>query len=166
MGTDVRYAGRVEPALDATGLRIAVACGRFNDHVTMRLLEGTRRELAGLGGEPAVEAWVPGAFELPFACRRLAVEHDAVIALGCVIRGDTAHFDHVAGQAAAGLMRVGLDTGVPVVFGVLTTENIDQALARSEGAGGHNVGAEAARTAVEMSRFGDRARVSAGGRSR
>ena len=76
--------------------------------------------------------WVPGAFEIPLAAQALAADHDAVICLGCVIRGETAHFEHVAGQAAAGIMRVGLDTGKPVVFGVLTTENLDQALARSE----------------------------------
>ena len=73
--------------------------------------------------------WVPGAFEVPLAAQALAADHDAVICLGCVIRGETAHFEHVAGQAAAGIMRVGLDTGKPVVFGVLTTEDLEQALA-------------------------------------
>ena len=98
--------------------------------------------------------WVPGAFEIPLAAQALAADHDAVICLGCVIRGETAHFEHVAGQAAAGIMRVGLDTGKPVVFGVLTTENLDQALARSEPEpGGHNVGEEAAAVAVEMVRL-------------
>ena len=78
---------------------------------------------------------------------------DAVICLGCVIRGDTAHFELVAGECARGIQQVGLDTGVPVVFGVLTTENLDQALCRSEPDGGHNVGEEGARTAVEMARL-------------
>ena len=95
---------------------------------------------------------MPGSFEIPLAAKWLADsgERDAVICLGCVIRGETAHFEHVAGQAAAGIMRVALDTGVPVTFGVLTTEDLDQALARSEPAGGHNVGEDAAAVAVEM----------------
>ena len=94
---------------------------------------------------------MPGSFEIPLAAQALAADHDAVICLGCVIRGETAHFEHVAGQAAAGIMRVGLDTGMPVIFGVLTTENLDQALARSEpDPGGHNVGEEGAAVAVEM----------------
>jgi 6,7-dimethyl-8-ribityllumazine synthase len=96
-------------------------------------------------------AWVPGAFELPLAARRLAAsgEFDAVIALGAVIRGATAHFEYVAGQAAAGLSQAGLDTGVPVVFGLLTTDTIEQAVERS-GAKAGNKGFEAALTAIEM----------------
>ena len=98
--------------------------------------------------------WVPGAFEIPLAARTLAAHHDAVICLGCVIRGETAHFEHVAGQAAAGIMRVGLDTGTPVVFGVLTTDTLDQALARSvPEPGGHNAGEDGAAVAVEMVRI-------------
>ncbi len=140
--------------LDGAGVRVAIVAARFNSHVTLRLLDGARRGLAGLGvaAGDITETWVPGAFEIPLAASWLAGsgDHDAVICLGCVIRGETAHFEHVAGQCAAGIMRAGLDTGIPVVFGVLTTEDLDQALARSEEVGGHNVGEEAAAVAVEM----------------
>jgi 6,7-dimethyl-8-ribityllumazine synthase len=99
--------------------------------------------------------WVPGSFELPLTAKTFAMSGsiDAVICIGCVIRGDTAHFELVAGECARGIQQVGLETGVPTVFGVLTTENLDQALCRSEPAGGHNVGEEAAQTAVEMARL-------------
>lgn len=138
-------------------MRIAVVCGRFNDHVTVRLLDGVRRGLAQLGvSEPdVVEAWVPGAFELPMAAKAFAESGraDAVICVGCVIRGETTHYETVAGESASGIQQAQLMTGVPIVFGVLTTENLDQALARSEDAGGHNVGEEGAATAVEMVRL-------------
>lgn len=157
MARDVVASGRAEPVPDGLGLRVAVACARFNDHVTMRLLDGARRGLADCKVDDAdvTEVWVPGAFELPLVAKTFAESGavGAVICLGCVIRGETAHFEHVAGQAAAGLQRVALDTGVPIVFGVLTTENLDQALARSEDAGGENAGEEGARTAVEMARL-------------
>jgi 6,7-dimethyl-8-ribityllumazine synthase len=157
MSRDVVASTRETPDLDGKGLRVAVACARFNDHVTLRLLEGVQRGLAECHVDPAdiTEVWVPGAFELPLIAKSFAAsgEVDAVICLGCVIRGETAHFEHVAGQAAAGIQRAALDTGVPVVFGVLTTENLDQALARSEGAGGENAGHEGARTAVEMAKL-------------
>ena len=159
MARDVRGDAVPEPDLAGAGegLRIAVVGGRFNSHVTLRLLDGVRRGLAacGVASGAVREVWVPGAFEIPLAAQTFAEtgEWDAVIGIGCVIRGDTAHFDFVAGQCAEGIARAGLDTGVPVVFGVLTTEDLDQALARSEPAGGHNVGEEAARTAVEMARL-------------
>ena len=141
------------PVLDGAGLRIAIVAARFNSHVTLRLLDGARRGLAACGvadGDVTV-TWVPGAFEIPLAAQAAALDADAVICLGCVIRGETAHFEHVAGQAAAGIMRVGLDTGKPVMFGVLTTEDLDQALARSmPEPGAHNVGFECAEVAVEM----------------
>lgn len=157
MARDEVAASRVPPVLDGAGLRIAVVCGRFNDHVTERLLDGVRRGLDGCGvaaGDRS-EIWVPGAFEIPLVAKTLASSGaaDAVICIGCVIRGDTAHFEYVAGECARGIQQAALDTGVPVVFGVLTTENLDQALCRSEPAGGHNVGEEAARTAVEMARL-------------
>jgi 6,7-dimethyl-8-ribityllumazine synthase len=143
-----------EPNLSGAGagLRVAVVCGRFNSHVTLRLLDGVRRGLEHCGVAAVEESWVAGAFELPLAAKTYAGtgRWDAVIAIGCVIRGDTAHFEYVAGQCAEGLQRVGLDTGVPAVFGVLTTETLEQALERSEAAGGHNVGEDGARTAVEM----------------
>jgi 6,7-dimethyl-8-ribityllumazine synthase len=139
--------------LDGAGLRVAIVAARFNSHVTLRLLDGAQRGLAACGvrDEDVSVTWVPGAFEIPLVARAAAARADAVICLGCVIRGETAHFEHVAGQAAAGIMRVGLDTGRPVMFGVLTTENLDQALARSmPEPGAHNVGFECAEGAVEM----------------
>ena len=102
--------------------------------------------------------WVPGAFEIPLAAKAFAESGsvDAVIGLGCVIRGATGHYEAVAGESAAGILRAGLATGVPIIFGVLTTEDLDQALERSEGPGGHNVGEEGAHTAVEMVRLLER----------
>jgi 6,7-dimethyl-8-ribityllumazine synthase len=157
MSRDVVSSHREQPALDGLGLRMAIACARFNDHITVRLLEGARRGLADCKVDDAdiTEVWVPGAFELPLVAKTFAEsgEVDAVICLGCVIRGETAHFELVAGQSAAGIQRVALDTGMPIVFGVLTTENLDQALARSDDAGGENAGEEGAHTAVEMARL-------------
>ena len=154
MAKDVVAAGREEPQLDGKGLRIAVVCGRFNDHITVRLLDGVRRGLQAthVAEDDVTEVWVPGAFEIPMTAKAFALrgDVDAVVCIGCVIRGDTAHFDFVAGQCAHGIQTAALDTGVPIAFGVLTTEDLDQALCRSEGAGGHNVGDESARTAVEM----------------
>jgi 6,7-dimethyl-8-ribityllumazine synthase len=139
--------------LRGEGVRVAIACGRFNDLITERLLAGARDGLLRHGVDAAsiTEAWVPGAFELPLAASRLASsgEYDAVICLGAVIRGATGHYEHVAGQCAAGIARVALDTGVPVVFGVLTTETIEQALERA-GTKAGNKGYESAETALEM----------------
>jgi 6,7-dimethyl-8-ribityllumazine synthase len=148
-----------EGALDATGMRIALVAGRFNDHVTKPLLDGALAVLGDLGAGDVPVHWVPGAFEIPLVAQRLAASgsFDAVICLGAVIRGDTPHFDYVAGECARGVARVALDTGVPCIFGVLTTDDLDQALARCGGAAGHtggnppgHKGEEAARTAVEM----------------
>jgi 6,7-dimethyl-8-ribityllumazine synthase len=148
-----------EGALDATGMRMAVVAGRFNDHVTKPLLDGALAVLADLGAPDVPVYWVPGAFEIPLVAQQLAASggFDAVVCIGAVIRGDTPHFDYVAGQCARGVARVALDTGVPCIFGVLTTDNLDQALARCGGAAGHTGGSppghkgeEAARTAVEM----------------
>ncbi len=149
--------GAADPGLDGRGLRVAVLCSRFNDRITNRLLDGARRGLARHGVAPRDVAvvWVPGAFELPLAARTVAARDDvdAVVCLGAVIRGETTHYDLVAANAATGIMRAQLDTGVPVAFGVLTTEDVAQAEARSEAQGGHNVGEEAAAAAVEMARF-------------
>jgi 6,7-dimethyl-8-ribityllumazine synthase len=145
MGTYSEYEG----TLDASGMRIAIVAGRFNDHVTKRLLEGALDTLHELGVDDVPVHWVPGAFEIPLVAQRLTPSSDAVVCLGAVIRGETAHFDLVAGQCAAGIQRVALDTGIPVIFGVLATENVEQALARAGGAHSH-AGGEAARTAVEM----------------
>ena len=143
------YEGR----LDAGGLRIAVVVSRFNEMITKALLDGALSGLRrhGLDQEDVTVAWVPGAFELPLAAKRLAAsgEFDAVICVGAVIRGATAHFEHVAGQAAAGAARAALDTGVPVVFGVLTTDTIEQAIERS-GTKAGNKGFDAAVAAIEM----------------
>ena len=138
--------------VDARGLRVATVVARFNQHVTSLLEAGAVDTLAehGIEGDDAPVYRVPGAFELAIVAKRLAESGawDAVICLGAVIRGDTPHFDYVAGECAAGLTRVALDTGVPVVFGVLTTDDLDQALARAGGAEG-NKGSEAAATALE-----------------
>ncbi|HEX5365780.1 MAG TPA: 6,7-dimethyl-8-ribityllumazine synthase [Acidimicrobiales bacterium] len=140
--------------LDATGLRIGVVRARWNGGVVARLAEGVERGLKQLGvaADDVVEVTVPGSFEIPFGARALATSGrvDAVICIGAVIRGETTHYELVAGECAAGVQQVQLATGVPVAFGVLTTEDDAQARARSEGPGGHNVGEEAAAVAVEM----------------
>ena len=132
------------------GMRVAVLGARFNIDVVERLVAGAEKELGELGADAAVK-WVPGAFELPLAAHRLASsgEWDAVVCVGAVVRGGTDHYVHVATQCAAGLMRAQLDTGVPVIFGVLTTDTVEDALARAGGKHG-NKGAEAAAAAVEM----------------
>jgi 6,7-dimethyl-8-ribityllumazine synthase len=143
-------------AADGRGLRIALACSRFNGAVTMRLVEGALEALDELGVDPADRtiAWTAGAFELPLLARALARAGwaDAVVCLGAVIRGQTTHYELVSEACAQGLQRVQLDTGVPVVFGVVTTEDVEQALARSE-PGASNHGRSAAATAVEMARL-------------
>lgn len=145
MGTYTSHEGE----LDATGMRIAIVAARFNDHVTEPLLEGAVDTLHDLGLDDVPVHWVPGAFEIPLAAQRLAASNDAIVCLGAVIRGDTPHFDYVAGECAAGIQRVALDTGTPIVFGVLTIDTLDQAFERTGGREGHK-GSEAARTAVEM----------------
>lgn len=143
-----------EPVLDGRGMRIGIVAARWNSTVTLRLLDGVRRGLdeVGVRDEDITLDWVAGAFELPFGARALAVSGtvDAVICLGCVIRGETTHYESVANECASGIQRVQLDTGVPVAFSALTVENLDQAIARSEGPGGHNVGEDGARVVVEM----------------
>lgn len=154
MGDDARDERAPAPVLDGAGLRIAVVCGRFNSHVTLRLLDGVRRGLgsAGVAGGDVRVVWVAGAFEIPLVAKAFAQSGavDGVVAIGAVIRGETAHFDFVAGQCAQGIQQAALETGVPIGFGVLTTEDLEQALARSEDPGGHNVGEEAALTVVEV----------------
>ena len=143
------YEGR----LRGDGMRIAVVCSRFNALVTERLLAGARDGLARHGvDEASIEvAWAPGAMELPLVARQLAAagEFDAIITLGAVIRGATDHYQHVATQCAAGVQRAQLDTGVPVVFGVLTTDTIEQAIERA-GTKLGNKGFDAAVSAIEM----------------
>ena len=146
--------------LSGQGLRVGVVRARWNPEIVDRLLDGVRRGLSALGvaDDDVVDVTVPGSFELPMGARILATsgEVDAVICLGSVIRGETSHYDIVAGESAAGIQEVQLSTGVPVAFGVLTTENEAQALARSEGPGGHNVGEDTAMVAVEMARLAER----------
>lgn len=157
MAGDHQADGVPDADLDGSELRIAVVAARWNSQITVRLLEGVRRGLAEAGVAEAdiTLDWVPGAFELPLAARTWAASGrvDAVVCLGCVIRGETTHYESVAGECASGIQRAQLDTGVPIAFGVLTVENLDQALARSEGAGGHNVGEDGAKVAVEMARL-------------
>jgi len=138
------------PELDGAELSIAVVVSRFNEDVSKRLLRGALDALGEHGVEEPDVFWVPGSLELPVTALTLAEKggYDAIVCLGCVIRGETYHFEVVAGQAAAGIMQVQLDTGVPVTFGVLTTEDRDQALARSGPKS--NKGAEAAEAAIEM----------------
>ena len=142
-----------EGNLSGAGLRVAIVASRFNDTITERLVDGAQDGLRrhGVDAESVDVAWAPGAFELPLVASRLAASgfYDAVITLGAVIRGATGHYDFVAGQCAAGIQRVSLDTGVPVVFGVLTTDTIEQAVERS-GTKAGNKGFEAAVTAIEM----------------
>jgi 6,7-dimethyl-8-ribityllumazine synthase len=139
-----------QPDLSGADLRIAVVVSRFNEDVTKRLLRGALGALQERGVEDPDVFWVPGSLELPVTALALAERggHDAIVCLGCVIRGETYHFELVADQAAAGVMQVQLDTGVPVAFGVLTTEDKEQALARSGPK--NNKGADAADTAIEM----------------
>ena len=139
--------------LDATGMRIGIVVARFNELVSQRLLEGALDALRRHGAvdDGITVVWVPGSFEIPVAARELA-EHgdvDAVVCLGTVIRGDTAHFDYVAGEAARGVAAVHATTGVPAGFGVLTVDTLEQALDRAGGKHG-NKGADAALAAVEM----------------
>ena len=138
------------PDLSGADLDIAVIVSRYNEDVSKRLLRGALEALKEHGVEEPDVFWVPGALELPVTALTLAEKggHDAIVCLGCVIRGETYHFEIVAGQSAAGLMQVQLDTGVPIAFGVLTTEDRDQAQARSGPK--NNKGAEAAEAAIEM----------------
>jgi len=137
----------------ARGRRFAIAASRFNELVVKNLVGGSVDCLRahGISDDDLDVAWVPGSFELPLLARRLAATgaYDAVICLGAVVRGETAHFDHVAGQAAAGIRAVSEETGVPVIFGVLTTDTFEQAMDRAGGKHG-NKGWDAAMAAMEM----------------
>ncbi|QXC61896.1 6,7-dimethyl-8-ribityllumazine synthase [Aquihabitans sp. G128] len=157
MAGDHQGEGAPEAVLDGDGLRVAVVAARWNSHITLRLLDGVRRGLAaaGVDADDVTEDWVPGAFELPLAAKTWALSGrvDAVICLGCVIRGETTHYESVAGECASGIQQAQLETGVPIAFGALTVENLQQALARSEGPEGHNVGEDGAKVVVEMARL-------------
>jgi 6,7-dimethyl-8-ribityllumazine synthase len=143
----------IEGKLDASGLKFGIIVARFNEFITGKLLEGAldclRRQNAA--EEDIHVAWVPGSFEIPLAARKMAGsgKYDAVICIGAVIRGGTSHFDFVAGECAKGIAMAGMQTGVPVIFGVITTETIEQAIERA-GTRLPNRGFEAAATAIEM----------------
>ena len=141
----------VEGTLDARGMRFAVVVARFNQDITEELLKGAEVVLRKHDAADVSVVWVPGAFEIPLVAKRLAASGtvDAVVCLGAVIRGETAHFEYVAGEAAAGITRASLDTGVPVIFGVLTVDTRQQAHDRLGGKEGHK-GEEAAETAIAM----------------
>tara|TARA_Y100001960_G_C14205934_1_gene601940 strand:- start:46 stop:510 length:465 start_codon:yes stop_codon:yes gene_type:complete len=142
-----------EPRLDASGRKFAIVVSRYNLSITTRLLESALDGLKRYGCDPCdIEVrWVPGSFELPIIAQKLAhtERFDVVICLGAVIRSDTPHFDFVAAETARGISRVGLETGVPITFGVLTTDNVDQAVERAGGRAG-NRGWDAALNAIEM----------------
>ena len=142
-----------EGSLNPPSGRFAIVASRFNALVTEALLAGCKDTFARLGvsDDRLDVAWVPGSFEVPLVARHLADsgKYAAVITLGCVIRGETGHYDHVAGQAASGVMQAAMSTGVPVIFGILTTDTVEQALNRS-GLKSGNKGSEAALSAIEM----------------
>lgn len=146
----------IEGQLDAKGLRFAIIVARFNSFVTERLLDGALDGIRRNGGDvDATQVFkVPGSWEMPVVAAELARQkkHDAILCLGAVVRGDTPHFDYVAGNAASGLAGIGPETGVPVVFGVLTTNTMEQAIDRAGGKSG-NKGYDAAITAIEMAQL-------------
>ena len=135
------------------GLSIAIVVSRFNELVTRALLSGAQDGLASHGVEPedVDVAWVPGSFEIPLTARKLAESgrYQAIVCVGAVIRGETPHFDQVANQASSGIARVALDTGVPIIFGIITADTLEQALERAGGKMG-NKGYDAALAAIEM----------------
>ncbi len=142
-----------ESEASARGRRVAIVAARFNDLIVSSLLKGARAAWLARGGasEELLVVRVPGAFELPVLARRLATSgrYEAIVALGCVIRGDTPHFDYVAGECARGLQLASLESGVPIIFGVLTVETLEQALERAATSAG-NKGGEALECALEM----------------
>lgn len=151
---DVAHEAQVtfEASINGSQLTVATVVARFNRNITHRLLNGVidGLEACEVSGENAPVYWVPGAYELPVIAQQLAVsgDVDAVICLGCVVRGDTAHFDFVAGEAARGIQQAALGSGVPIIFGVLTTDTVEQALDRAKD-DKTNTGYKSALAAVE-----------------
>jgi 6,7-dimethyl-8-ribityllumazine synthase len=145
--------------LTAAGLRFAIVVSRFNSFITERLLTAAIDALgrAGAASEDVAVVRVPGSFELPLACKRLAAtgEYDALIAVGCVIRGETSHYDYVCSETSRGLQLAQMDTGVPVIFCVLTCDTLEQAIDRA-GLKGGNKGFEAGLAAIEMARLSNK----------
>ena len=154
---------------DAAGIRISLVVSRYNEFVTSRLLAGAVEVLtkAGIGEEGIEVAWVPGAFEIPLVARRLARSgrFDAVICLGAVIRGETPHFEYISREASRGIAQASLDSDLPVIFGVLTTDTVEQAMERA-GAPERNRGEEAAHTAIERASLMKTIQVARGERRR
>jgi 6,7-dimethyl-8-ribityllumazine synthase len=143
----------LQGGMNGEGLRIGIVVATFNEFITSKLLDGAQAALArhGVRDDDVSVASVPGSFELPLVAKKLAEsgQHDAVICLGAVIRGETDHYEHVAGEAAKGIANVGLSSGVPVIFGVLTTDTLEQAINRAGGKQGNN-GYGAGLAAIEM----------------
>lgn len=143
----------LEGKLVAKGIRVGIVAARFNEFITSKLLSGAMDGLVrhDVQEEDIHVAWVPGAFEIPLIASKMAKsgKYDAVICLGAVIRGSTSHYDYVCNEVSKGIAAVGLDSGIPVLFGVLTTENIEQAIERA-GTKAGNKGADCAQSAIEM----------------
>lgn len=144
---------QIEGKLDGSGRKFAIVVSRFNDFINTKLLDGAVGNLTrhGVSDDDIIVIWTPGAFEIPLIAKKLAEsgKHDVIIALGCVIRGATAHFEYVAGEAAKGIGLAAMQTGVPIIFGVLTTDTIEQAIERA-GTKAGNKGSDAALAAIEM----------------
>lgn len=142
-----------EASLNASGLRLGLVVSRFNEFISRHLLEGAEHALERHGADPKASrvVWVPGAVELPLVAKTLAAsgQYDAILTLGCVIRGATSHYEHVCNMVASGVASASLDTGVPIIFGVLTTDTLEQAIERAGSKAG-NKGADAAVAAIEM----------------
>ena len=149
----------IRGSLDAAGLRFGLVVSRFNSFITERLLDGALEALAqgGASAEQSEIVRVPGSFEIPLAAKKMGLtgRYDAIIAIGCVLRGETAHFDYVAGEVARGVQLAQMDTGVPIIFCVLTCDTLEQAIERA-GLKGGNKGREAGLAALEMARLSRR----------
>ena len=145
--------GELQGSIEGDGLKIGIVVARFNEFITSKLLEGAKAALKqhGVREEDVTIAWVPGSFEIPLVAKKMAASgrYGAVVCLGAVIRGETGHYDHVAGEAAKGVANASDSTGIPVMFGVLTTDTVEQAINRSGGKQGNN-GYSAAVAAIEM----------------
>ena len=161
--------GTLQGKLSAAGLRFAIVVSRFNSFITERLLSAAVDALgrSGAASENVAVVRVPGAFELPLACKKLAAtgKYDALIAAGCVIRGETSHYDYVCSETSRGLQLAQMDTGVPVIFCVLTCDTLEQAIDRA-GLKGGNKGFEAGLAAIEMARLSQKLRNSRGAAAR
>ncbi|WP_462419920.1 6,7-dimethyl-8-ribityllumazine synthase [Salinicoccus sp. Marseille-QA3877] len=143
----------IQTTMTGAGLKIGIVAGRFNDFITNQLVSGAEATLLShqVKSDDIDLVYVPGAFEIPLVAKRMAEsgKYDAIVALGCVIRGSTTHYDYVCNQSAKGILEAGLSTDVPVIFGVVTTENIEQAIERA-GTKMGNKGVDSANSAIEM----------------